>query len=101
MLSEQGLNHFGDFLLLAAWQFGDPLKSLVQAAPRGNDAPWFGLAQQFLDGDAQGAGHRHEHIRTRYLSATFPIAHIGRRLINLPCEFAHRNTGGLTQLTQS
>jgi hypothetical protein len=101
VLSEQSLDHFGDFLLLAAGQFGDPLKSLVQTAPRGNDAPWLWLAQQFLDSDAQGIGHRHEHVGTRQVAASLPIAHIGRFFANLPGQFAEAQSGGLAQLTQS
>ena len=97
MSGHQSLDDFGNLLLLASRELGDPLKSLVEATARSDDAPRLGLAKKFLDGDTERTGHWNQHVGTRRVAALLPIANVRLILTNLPGQFALRKTSGLSK----
>lgn len=92
--------HLDDLLLLAARQAGHGLENLAEPAACGLRPLGLGLAEQFLNGDAENFGNRHQNIGTRDGARALPKADVGVVLIDLAGQFADGKTGVDTELTE-
>lgn len=101
LLSYERLDDFDDLLLLAAWETGHGFEKLACTSTRTSDAGGLGLAQQLLDGYAQGFGHGSQDIGTRNLPGGLPIPNVGMILANLAGKLTHRETGCLSEKPQT
>jgi hypothetical protein len=100
VLAEEGFDDLEDFLLLAAWQFGDGLKDGAHLACGGRGAAGFLLSQQLFEGDPQRLGEGEQHVGSGKLAAALPVAEVGGGLADLPGQFPHGEAGGFAQLAQ-
>ena len=97
MLGDEDFDELGQLRLLPSRQTQCFLKHLAELSARSNDAPGSVFAQQLMHGDAKRLGHRHQHIRTRQVTALFPITNVGLVLADLPGQFPLRETGGFPE----
>ena len=97
MLGQEGLDDLDDLVLLAAGQPSHFLEDLAEPAARNAVAPGAGLAQEFLDRDAQGLGHGDEHVGTGEVPALLPIADVGLVLADLAGQLALGQASGFPE----
>jgi hypothetical protein len=84
VLADERFEDVQNLLLLTAGHLGDRFKELPGATARGNDPLGAWLAQQFLDGDAEGFGHR-----VAFVGETV-LAQCSRRVCGLAPTKPHR-----------
>jgi hypothetical protein len=100
-LSDQSLDHFGDFMLLPTREHRSRLENFLQAAFSGL---FFGLgrrdAEQGVHADAEGVREFGQHFAARRLLRPFPKSDVGLRHAELGGQLLLRQTGGFAQFGQ-
>jgi hypothetical protein len=101
LTGDEGLDDIDNLVLLAARQTADGLDDAAEPSARREPLLGSGLAEQFLNGDAEGLGHRGQDIGARRFTRVLPILDIGLAVAYLAGQLTLRKPGGLTEGAES
>ena len=100
-LGDEGLDDLDDAVLLATGEALDLLEGVAKLAPGGSGAAGLFLAEDLLNGDAEGLGDGNDQVGAGQVAGAFPVAEVGRLLADLAGEFAQGEARGFAQGSQT